>query len=212
MFRPVEARGKEGSRLVVVFWFESGACKCCFLFWFWLEGDGGSGGDSPRNTLTLSLLGSGALADALLGRGDLGPKHRHAPEVARERRHPLSRALAVDGKVREPVDSQGLDGGAHLGRGLAVDGHKVDVRVVGRQLPEFRGQRAARRACRDVKLEDREARRRGKVIVARRRGKRPRDGGLEVGDRPRGRDVGGRGELVPVVVGAEEREREEEEA
>ena len=168
-------------------------------------GGKGGGGQPPTHSHTHAhahLLGSSALADALLGGRDLGPQHRHAPEVARERRDPLA-PLAVDGEEREPVDAEGLDGGAHLGRGLAVDGHEVDVRIVRRELPELGGQGAARGAGRDVELEHREARGGGGgggevvAVVVARRGKRPRDGGLEVGDRPRGPDVGRRGELVP---------------
>ena len=160
------------------------------------------GGTAPP---THNLLCSSALAHALLCRRDLGPQHRHAPEVARKGRDALPpaarRRLAVDGEKREPVDPQGLDGGAHLGRRLAVDGHEVDVRVVRGELPELGGQGAARRAGRDVKLEHRESGRGGggggEVARRRRRRKRPRDGGLEVFDRPRGPDVGRRGELVP---------------
>ena len=127
---------------------------------------GGAGGSAPPPLApshtpahkNLRLLSSGgALADAILGRGDLGPEDRHPPQVARERRDALAPVLTVHGKVREPVDTQRLDGGAHLGRGLAVDRHEVDVRVVRGELPEFRGQRAARRAGWDVKLEHRQA-------------------------------------------------------
>ena len=122
-------------------------------------GGKGGGGQPPTHSHTHAhahLLGSSALADALLGGRDLGPQHRHAPEVARERRDPLA-PLAVDGEEREPVDAEGLDGGAHLGRGLAVDGHEVDVRIVRRELPELGGQGAARGAGRDtVRREEEE--------------------------------------------------------